>query len=228
MSVSAYEAQRNATIAENNEKLVALGLVKGEALLPVSNTNTAASKPKKRKAESVPAEPSRRSSRVRHEAAADVYVMGEDASSGKVVLGGTDAAKAAKEAEREAAQAAASHPDELPVSTDDLRKGLERTVWQRLREVRNAKAKAMERSMFIVCNDRTLCEMVRVVPTTLDELYDLFGMGEKKIKAHGQMLLDALAPHVDALHADHDAARREHAAIHGEPSGSEQQGKLVD
>ena len=91
---------------------------------------------------------------------------------------------------------------------DDLRP-LEREVWQVLREARNAKARAMERSMFIVCNDRTLCEMVRTVPACLEELQGLYGMGEKKLKAHGQMLLDALAPHTDGLRADHDTARRE-------------------
>ena len=55
--------------------------------------------------------------------------------------------------------------------------------------------------------------MVRIVPTQLDELYDLYGMGEKKVKAHGQLLLDALAPHVDALKADHDAARLQLATL---------------
>ena len=126
--------------------------------------------------------PQRRSSRVRREQPAEVYVADEDAITGKVVLGGADASGFAT---AEATATDLTHPDELPMTTDDLTEA-ERAVYEILRAARNAKARAMERSMFIVCNDRTLCEMVRLVPEGVDELYDLFGMGEKKVRAHGQ------------------------------------------
>ena len=212
--LSAYELQRERTIAENKAKLRELGLDSGN--LPPHGL--VARESKKRKAERPPPpEPQRRSTRARREVAA--FVVSDESS--KTSAGGTDAARAARSgknnagdtdaartAEVEEAREQLKHPDELPISTDDLRP-FEREVWQVLREARNAKARAMERSMFIVCNDRTLCEMVRTVPACLEELQGLYGMGEKKLKAHGQMLLDALAPHIDGLRADHDTARRE-------------------
>ena len=200
--LSAYELERLANIQRNEEQLEALGL--GGGVVP---QEAKAPRAKKQKREPPPPqEPSRRSSRVRNAPADNVYIADED-DGGKVRLGGRDAAKTAKKVVEEQPPPL-THPDELPISTDDLR-AVEKKVWQVLREARNAKAKAMERSMFIVCNDRTLCEMVRVVPTTLDELIDLYGMGEKKVNAHGQMLLDALAPHVDELREEHERARLE-------------------
>lgn len=212
-SLSEYERKRNLTIEENHKKLKELGLDSGNQL-KAEKPAQRQSRKRKVKADSAQApEPTRRSSRVRHAPAADVFVADEDEKSGRLMLGGTDAKATVAERQR------ALHPDELPIDTEDLRPGLEREVWQILREARNAKAKAMERSMFIVCNDRTLCEMVRTVPTQLHELYELFGMGEKKVNAHGKMLLEALAPHIDALHADHEAARQRFGALESGASG---------
>ena len=202
--LSAYERERNNTIAQNNAKLRELGLDGDLALFPPKHAKQTATTTRKRKAEAAaPAEPTRRSSRSRSQPAANLYVVEEDEKTGRVVLGGSDAQAAKIGAKR----VAATHPDELPIGFEDLRPGLERKVWQILREARNAKAKAMERSMFIVCNDRTLCEIVRTVPTEVEQLHDLYGMGEKKVKAHGALLLEALRPHADALKADHEAAR---------------------
>ena len=66
--------------------------------------------------------------------------------------------------------------------------------------------------MFIVANDRTLCEMTHVVPTTAEELGALFGMVPKKLAAHGALLLGVLRPHAATLRADHAQATREAAA----------------
>ena len=207
--LSEYEKQRNKTVLENEAMLIELGLASGN----ICNSARASFNSKKRKADKPqPREPSRRSSRVRQVTATDVFIADEDATSGKVKLGGSDAKQAASSALAEVARAAATHPDELPFTIDDLTV-VERRVFEVLRLARNTKAKAMERSMFIVCNDRTLCEMVRLIPTNLDELYDLYGMGEKKVLAHGQMLLDALTPHAQELSEDHDVARREVQAL---------------
>ena len=207
--LSAYERERLDNIARNNARLRELGLAEsssGSALLGLGAVS--APRPKKRKAERPqPTEPQRRSARARQVTAAEVFIADED-ESGKVILGGAGASSLAKASEAE--RAALTHPDEVPISTQDLT-AAELTVYEVLRAARNAKARAMDRSMFIVCNDRTLCEMVRQLPTTLDGLYSLFGMGEKKVRAHGQMLLDALAPHVATLSEEHEAARRDNA-----------------
>lgn len=224
--LSAYERQREENIRENNWRLRELGLLAGEdsarstgggsssssSLLGLAHGGSQPSitAKKKRSRPAAPegeqakvTEPQRRSSRVRREQPAEVYVADEDAITGKVMLGGADAGGFAM---ADAKAIDLTHPDELPITTDDLTEA-ERAVYEVLRAARNAKARAMERSMFIVCNDRTLCEMVRLVPAELDELYEMYGMGEKKVRAHGQMLLDALAPHADELRAGHAATR---------------------
>ena len=54
---------------------------------------------------------------------------------------------------------------------------------------------------------RSLCEMVRRVPTTLPELRACWGFGGKGLRAqrHGDFLLDALSPHVHDLRTLHAA-----------------------
>ena len=203
LQLSEYEQLRARTIAQNNEKLRELGLADGgSALLPTKRVARAAKRLKAEAPAAAPPPPSRRSARVRAEAAPKLFVADEDAS-GALVLGGADAPAVRR-------APAAFDPDALPLDVDDLRPA-ERHIYEELRVARNARARAMERSMFIVANDRTLCEMTRAVPTTADELGALFGMGPKKLAAHGALLLDALRPHADALRADHAQATREAA-----------------
>ena len=202
--LSAYELERNRNIAANRARLVELGL-ENALFQRGSSPGNGAHPPvpvPARKRKVVETEPARRSGRVRKVAAADIFVASEE-DSGHVRIGGADAAHVATEP---AGVRASTHPDEWPVEKSDLTE-LEQTVCERLRAARNAKARAMGRSMFIVCNDRSLYEIVRSVPASLDELRGLYGMGEKKVAAHGQLLLDALAPYADELHAAHDAAR---------------------
>ena len=118
-----------------------------------------------------------------------------------VTLGGSDAPSVLAEAE-------AASADELPIEPEQLTP-IEREVYEELRAARNAKAKAMERSMFIVCGNRTMVEMCRLVPTTKAELLELHGMGELKCQRYGDLLLDALRPHAAKLHAEHAAMAQE-------------------
>jgi len=203
--LSAYELVRQATIARNNEKLEELGLgPSGSAVL----TSTSANSPplqKKRKKPPAVREPTRKSTRSKH--APDVYVV-EESDNGKVRVGGRDAAALEAEAEPITKEI---DLDDLPIEKDMLLE-YEQGVYEELRAARNAKARAMERSMFIVCNDRSLCEMVRTLPTSAEELVELFGMGPKKVAAHGTMLLATLEPHLDRLRAEHETWRRSHQA----------------
>ena len=155
LQLSEYEQLRARTIAQNNEKLRELGLADGgSALLPTKRVARAAKRLKAEAPAAAPPPPSRRSARVRAEVAPKLFVADEDAS-GALVLGGADAPAARR-------AAAAFDPDALPLDVDDLRPA-ERRIYEELRVARNARARAMERSMFIVANDRTLCEMTHVV-----------------------------------------------------------------
>jgi uncharacterized small protein (DUF1192 family) len=70
----------------------------------------------------------------------------------------------------------------------------------------------MARSMFIVCGNRTMVEMVRLLPATEEELLELHGMGELKVQRYGEILLGALRPHIERLKAEHAAAAAARAA----------------
>ena len=50
-----------------------------------------------------------------------------------------------------------------------------------------------------------MCEMVRTLPTTTEDLFQLYGMGELKVQRFGALLLDALRPHAEKLRAEHEA-----------------------
>ena len=210
-SLSAYEVERLENIRRNNEQLEALGLAPGGANSLV--VQKPQSKKCARRDSTENQEPQRRSSRLQHAPAPQVYVE-DEADEEKPVkrahlqLGGKDADAVLAEAR------AADDPDALPIEPEQLTT-TEREVYEIIREVRNAKARSMARSMFIVCGNRTMVEMVRLVPSTAEELLELHGMGELKVQRYGELLLDALRPHTEKLHAEHAAMKAAR-----EPGGS--------
>ena len=193
---SAYELLRDEKIKANAAKLEELGLGKA-TLLPEPKAKRA----KRKRPEASESAPPRRSSRLRQEAAPEVYVE-EERGDGTFAVGGSAAATVARSPD----------VDALPVDADDLTE-TERDAYEHLRAVRNAKARAMERSMFIVANDRTLAEMVRTLPASLGDLSGVYGMGAKKLAAHGAMLLYALELHRARLVAHHADLRRAKAPV---------------
>ena len=60
-----------------------------------------------------------------------------------------------------------------------------------------------------------MCEMVRALPSTAEDLLQLYGMGELKVHRYGDILLDALRPHAKTLRAEQEvaAASRAEAAL---------------
>ena len=62
-----------------------------------------------------------------------------------------------------------------------------------LREWRRAEAKERGVSAFVVLHDATLEEICRRKPTSLPELLQITGIGERKAETYGQKLLDALS-----------------------------------
>lgn len=212
--LSAYELERLDNIRANNLKLVDLGL---SAPPPWNAAPLARKRPKPVLQE--PIEPQRRSSRIRSAPAPEVYVEDEidaDRKSRKrpgpaLSLGGADAEIVMAEI--------ANDPDGIPIEPEELTP-TEREVYEAIREIRNAKAKSMARSMFIVCGNRTMVEMCRLLPTSKAELLELHGMGELKVQRYGELLLDALRPHVDRLRAHHEAVGFGPAKSAGEQSVS--------
>jgi ATP-dependent DNA helicase RecQ len=65
-------------------------------------------------------------------------------------------------------------------------------LFEALRSVR--KQLAFEKGMpaFVIFGDRTLQAMARIQPTTLEQLSDVYGIGESKLEQYGQIFIDAI------------------------------------
>ncbi len=64
--------------------------------------------------------------------------------------------------------------------------GVDRELFERLRELRLRIARARGVPPYVVFHDTTLREMARQRPRTLDALHTIYGLGERKIADYGQ------------------------------------------
>lgn len=78
---------------------------------------------------------------------------------------------------------------------NDARDAQEQRLFERLREVRLALARARRVPAYVIFHDRTLLEMARHQPRTLDELLAVPGVGQAKLQAFGQVFTEAIAAH---------------------------------
>ena len=193
-SLSSYERQRQANIAQNHAALVALGLA-DEPLIPTRIK----SEPKARKRERAPqVEPIRKSGRLASISAPSVFVADERAN-GKVMLGGADAAATVAVVKSERI---ISTPDDMDDPNPNCEEALhpnERLVYALLREEKNSMANELNTAAYHIAQNRALMAMVRNTPKTTTELLHCWGWGEAKVGAHGERLLRTLQPHVHAL-----------------------------
>lgn len=65
-------------------------------------------------------------------------------------------------------------------------------LFKLLKEKRLAIAKSQNIPPYIVFHDRTLLEMVKIKPKSLDEMSDITGIGESKMKKYGDMFLGVI------------------------------------
>ncbi|MGH3382274.1 MAG: DNA helicase RecQ [Actinoallomurus sp.] len=66
-------------------------------------------------------------------------------------------------------------------------------IFEKLRTWRSATAKEAGVPPYVVFHDKTLREIATLVPSSLDELSTVSGVGENKLAKYGQQILDALA-----------------------------------
>lgn len=66
-----------------------------------------------------------------------------------------------------------------------LRTEREERIWQALRNWRQEQAKQDEVPAYIVCGDKTLRDIVEKMPQTLEDLHEIYGLGEAKIQKMG-------------------------------------------
>lgn len=74
----------------------------------------------------------------------------------------------------------------------DAWKGVDRGLFDRLRELRREQAERSNMPAYIVFSDAALREMARRRPSTLESFQAIKGVGEKKLKDYGEIFVDCL------------------------------------
>jgi len=69
-------------------------------------------------------------------------------------------------------------------------------LWEDLRSLRMEIAKTEGIPPFIIFHDKTLAEIVSLLPQTLDELSGIYGVGQKKLENYGTQFLDLVTKHI--------------------------------
>lgn len=79
-----------------------------------------------------------------------------------------------------------------------LRTEREERIWQALRKWRADKAKAEEVPAYVICGDKTLRDVVEKLPQHLEELHEIYGLGEAKIQKFGLDILQVCQTAADS------------------------------
>ncbi len=82
-------------------------------------------------------------------------------------------------------------------STSDL--AYHEETFEALRALRKQIADKQEVPPFVIFGDRSLHEMAYYLPTNLQEFGQLFGVGESKLEAYGQIFLDSITDQIKAF-----------------------------
>jgi len=77
----------------------------------------------------------------------------------------------------------------------ELNNDPDKQLFEALRSLRRQLAKDQDVPPYVVFHDATLMELVERQPRSLEQLADIAGLGERKIAAYGQAVLDLLAQH---------------------------------
>jgi hypothetical protein len=213
MPLSEYEQQRLRNIARNQAALVSLGLAKSALELSAEREFEDEAKKAKyeRRKRDLKAKQergnagSRRSGRLAGQNAEQIYVERE-LSGGKIEVVGiesmADASVLDADIERE------RDADELPEKPEHLSE-LELKIYEMLRKHRLSISRELGLEPYKIANNRTLCEMVRVLPGQTSDLLGIWGLGAAKVKNYGQGLIDALLPHIKTLRSGQKRANAE-------------------
>ena len=105
----------------------------------------------------------------------------------KVSVAGIDVLRGQQQVFRKAAVQA---KQSLPVNDE---------LFEQLRQVRRELAESQGVPPFVIFSDRTLRELCTTMPTTLDEMLSVHGIGESKIEKYGEQFLSILIEHEDEV-----------------------------
>ena len=88
----------------------------------------------------------------------------------------------------------------------DSWEGVDRGLFDTLRELRHAKAAEQAVPAYVVFGDAALRDMARLRPSTLDKFRGVKGVGEKKLADYGQDFLDAINQYCEQRQLPQDVA----------------------
>lgn len=98
--------------------------------------------------------------------------------------------------------------------------GVDRGLFDTLRELRHAKATTQAVPAYVVFGDAALREMARLRPSTLDRFRHVKGVGEKKLADYGQDFLGAINSYCKRQQLPQDVAPTFTATVKPKPSRS--------
>ena len=117
-------------------------------------------------------------------------------NSGKDVLLGKKGAELAVPVKIESAKERKHQKKELIHSAFDERATADDGLFETLRKLRKEIADENNWPAYVVLSDKTLKELSSTPPLSLEDLYGVFGFGEKKIEKFGQRFVDAITDYL--------------------------------
>jgi ATP-dependent DNA helicase RecQ len=95
-----------------------------------------------------------------------------------------------------------------PAPMEDSWEGVDRGLFEELRQLRRTLAHERAMPAYIVFGDAALRDMARKRPSTLSALLRVFGVGEKKLEQYGEAMLTAIRQYCRAHSLEMDAFSR--------------------
>lgn len=101
-----------------------------------------------------------------------------------------------------------------------LRTEREERIWQALRTWRMARAKEEDVPAYVICGDKTLRDLVEKTPQNMEDLQEIYGLGEAKTAKYGRGILECI--HHTAENANMPSEKPQTAVLDGLNSEREQ------
>ncbi len=80
-----------------------------------------------------------------------------------------------------------------------LESEIDQTLFEILRDLRAKIAKDNGLPAFVIFHDKTLYELVRHLPESLEDMQSIHGIGEQKLKNYGRQFLEVISGHIKSL-----------------------------
>ena len=200
--LSEYELQRLENIARNKRKLKELGIEEREPADPLSRKRTASIPIKQRTFHAIQLAPTRRSTRLSD----DSQSSPKSPPSPKACAAIADRIVKKKTPKpplmtpRTQSSVLNDNPKVmLPFSEEDLSE-VEKEAFLALREWKRARGRELGyNNPCVLAHNRTLYEMIRLLPRDLDDLLVVWGISPLRASQHGDLMLSALEPFRERL-----------------------------